>query len=309
MFREVRLSWLVIYVYSSSLILGFFVYSSGLVGDNFKHLSWIPWTATPHEEATWSSPWLNNSRKNASSFLLPTQSQTEEATWPSPRKKAPSFLLPTQSQTDNYNAISIPDTMPFRTLLLNRTSLLKTDWVTRLYNFLHTTNTSVSPHVNMMFSDYGHRQLVLNWITAALFKIQPPLHNILVVSLEQTLCNYLLAKRDLAITCVVVQMEQLFLSEYLPNNVSATSLAHWIIQMKVRLPILRLITHWGYDVGSYDSDAVLLRNPQILYNDKQNFHIISSAGTYPPELSEVWGMALCAGTLLLRASSALGETM
>ena len=282
----VSLSRLIICVCSSSPIIISIVYSSGPVGDYFNNLNWTPGNTGPetsHEGATWPSFGLNSRKK---------------------------VLLPAHSQTDNYNALSsdstpsIPDTMPFSTVLMNRTSLLKTDWVMRLYNYLHTTDTSVSPHVNRVFGDYDHRLLVLNWITAALFKIQPPLHNILVVSLEQTLCNYLLTNRNLTITCLVVQVEEMFLSDYL-----APSISQWETQMMVRMPVLRLITHWGYDVASYDSDAVLLKNPQVLYDNKQNFHIISSAGIYPPELSVVWGVALCAGAMLLRASPALGEAM
>ena len=134
-------------------------------------LSWTPGNTGPetsHEGATWPSFSLNSRKK---------------------------VLLPAHSQTDNYNALStdstpsIPDTMPFCTVLMNRSSLLNTDWVMRLYNYLQTTDTSVSPHVNMVFGDYDHRLLVLNWITAALFKIQPPLHNILVVSLEQVIIS------------------------------------------------------------------------------------------------------------------------
>ena len=220
------------------------------------------------------------------------------------RDKVLPFSLPTASQTDIYNVTpSIPDTMPFSRVLMNRTSLLKTDWVMRLYNYLHTTDTSVSPHVNMVFGDYDHRLLVLNWITAALFKIQPPLHNILVVSLEQTLCDYLLMSRDFPVTCITVPVEEILflLPEFHMKNVE------WKRGMMVRMPVLRLITHWGYDVAAYDSDAVLLRNPQVLYSSKPNVHIISSAGTSPFELSDKWGMTLCAGGILLRASSALGE--
>ena len=269
----------------SLIIISFIVYNSDLVGDYFHSLNWTPGNtgpATPHEGATWPS---------------------SNASWLNPRKKVSSFSLPTASQADSFQSTpSIPDTMPFSTVLMNRTSLLKTDWVMRLYNYLHTTDTSVSPHVNMVFGDYDHRLLVLNWITAALFKIQPPLHNILVVSLEQTLCDYLLMSRDFLVTCITVPVEEiLFLLPEFPKFVE------WKRGMLVRMPVLRLITHWGYDVAAYDSDAVLLRNPQVLYDNKPNFHIISSAGTFPPHLSKKWGVALCAGGILLRASSALGE--
>ena len=189
---------------------------------------------------------------------------------------------------------------------MNRTSLLKTDWVMRLYNYLHTTDTSVSPHVNMVFGDDRHRLLVLNWITAALFKIQPPLHNILIVSLEQTLCDYLSTRGDLSVACITVPVEDiLFPNGYLPPRFTRN---RWKMGMMVRMPVLRLITHWGYDVAAYDSDAVLLRNPQVLYEKKRDAQVIASGGTYPMMVASRWGAAVCAGAILLRASSALGES-
>ena len=98
----VSLSRLIICVCSSSLIIISIVYSSGPVGDYFNNLNWTPGNTGPetsHEGATWPSFGLNSRKK---------------------------VLLPAHSQTDNYNADStpsIPDTMPFRTVLMNRSSL------------------------------------------------------------------------------------------------------------------------------------------------------------------------------------------
>ena len=75
--------------------------------------------------------------------------------------------------------------------------------------------------------------------------------------------------------------------------------------MMIRSIILRLINYWGYDVATYDSDAVVLKNPQTLF-DNYTHDILSSASTYPEAAAKVWGFTLCAGAILYRASSATG---
>ena len=171
------------------------------------------------------------------------------------------------------------------------------EWVFELHNYLSTLNKSVSPHVNMVFGDYKHSRLVLNWITAAVNVIQPPLHNVLVLSLDNQLCD-LIASRTLPVACVVVAGNTLF------DNGPLTD--PWKKGLMVRHVILRVMNYWGYDVASYDSDAVLLKNPQVLYDERPHIHLFSSAGTYPFDLSREWGFTLCAGTVMLKASSAIG---
>jgi hypothetical protein len=124
------------------------------------------------------------------------------------------------------------------------------EWVFELHNYLSTLNKSVSPHVNMVFGDYKHSRLVLNWITASVNVIQPPLHNVLVLPLDNQLCD-LIASRTLPVACVAVAGNTLF-DDGPPSD-------QWIKGLKVRHVILRVMNYWGYDVASYDSDAVLLK--------------------------------------------------
>ena len=74
----------------------------------------------------------------------------------------------------------------------------------------------------------------------------------------------------------------------------------------VRIVLLRVINYWGYDVASYDSDAVLLKNPQVLYDKRPDIDLFSAAGVFPFDVSDKWGFALCAGTLLFRATPVIG---
>ena len=193
---------------------------------------------------------------------------------------------------------SIPADMPFPTYIKSREELQKSECVSELYNFLLSLDKSMSPHVSMVFGDSQHTNLVLNWIIAALLRLEPPLHNVMVISLDRLLCDTLTAKK-LPLTCIVVSVECVF--------VSSSQRGDWRKRMMVRQPVLRLITYWGYDVAAYDSDAVLLRNPQPLYEERPHMSVLASAGTYPRQLARKWGFALCAGTLILRSSPSTGK--
>ena len=197
---------------------------------------------------------------------------------------------------------SIPkyDTMPLVKYIRSREELLSTEWVSLLYNFLRTLDRSVSPDVNLVFGDTSHIILLENWITAAVRKLKRPLHNVLILSLDYTLCKFL-SLRKISLACIPVIEESLIVAY--PNGSDAS----WSSAMMIRQIVLRLINYWGYDVASYDSDAVLLHNPQVLY-DSQPYVDVFSASTrnFPVSLSKKWGFNLCGGTLMLRATPAVG---
>ena len=222
---------------------------------------------------------------------LEVPSQTDYKEIPSQRyyKEAPS--LP-----------SIPkyDTMPLVKYIRSREELQSTEWVSLLFNFLKTLNKSVSPHVNMVFGDNNHIHLLENWITAAVRRLKPPLHNVMVLSLDYTPCNLLLFM-NISLTCIPVIEESLIV--VYPNGSDAS----WSSAMMIRQIVLRLINYWGYDVASYDTDAVLLHNPQVLY-DSQPYVDVFSASTqnFPKSVCDKWGFNLCGAALMLRASPAVG---
>ena len=194
---------------------------------------------------------------------------------------------------------NIPADMPFPTHIKNREELQKTECVLVLYQFLLSVSKSVSPHVNMVFGDSEHAHLVLNWIIAALLRLEPPLHNVVVISLDRRLCDTLTAKK-LPLTCIVVSVESIFVW-------SIDQQIDWRRRMMVRQPVLRLITYWGYDVAAYDSDAVLLHNPQPLYDERPHVSLFAASEAFPPEVAKVWGFTNCAGTLILRSSPSIGK--
>ena len=192
------------------------------------------------------------------------------------------------------------DIMPLVKYYKNREELQKTQWVSLLHNFLQTLDRSVSPHVNMVFGDSNHTRLLENWITAAVIRLKPPLHNVMVLSLDYSLCNQLLS-RNISHTCIPVPPQSVIVAH--PSGSDAT----WSSAMMIRQIVLRLINYWGYDVASYDADAVLLHNPQVLYDAQPNVDVFSASSmNFPRSVSDKWGFNLCGGILMLRASPAVG---
>ena len=225
-------------------------------------------------------------------------------------EKEPSFpetldqemMVETMVEDEDSNEEKIPffpETLPYPIDLKRIDQIQKALWITNLYQFLRSLNKSISPQFNMVFGDSDHKETVLNWIIAALVRLDPPLHNIMVLSIDQPLCDFLASKK-LPATCIAVLPESfLNMSQYSYNHTYARGI-------RCRLVVLRLINFWGYDVASYDSDAVLLRNPQPLYDSNPDVKLFAGSDTYPNPISGQWGFSLCAGVLFLRSHPSTG---
>ncbi len=57
----------------------------------------------------------------------------------------------------------------------------------------------------------------------------------------------------------------------------------------------------------YDSDAFILKNPQELFDLYPGSHVIGSESYMPFDLHKKWGVTLCMGVVLIRASSETGR--
>ena len=191
----------------------------------------------------------------------------------------------------------MPYTLPYATSCVRR--IRSSQWVTQLYQFLQSLNKSISPQVNMVFGDSDHMELLLNWIIAAHVRLDPPLHNIMVLSVDQPLCDFLASKK-LPVACIAVPPE----SFLVPTSLRPKS---WEQSIKSRLVVLRIINFWGYDVASYDSDAVLLRNPQSLYDNNPDVKFFAGTGTFPQYISNQWGFTVCGCVLVLRSHRSVGS--
>ena len=204
-------------------------------------------------------------------------------------------------QKQYHTSFPEQNALPHHEYLKSSDELKNTTWVADLHHYLMTLNRNVTPHVNLVFADYKHRILVVNWVVAATLKVKPPLHNVLVLSLDQLLCNFLASSmlymnHPPDITCIAAPVDTMLSSK--GDNL-------WRASMMIRPIILRLINYWGFDVATYDSDAVVLKNPQTLF-EKYTHDILSSASMWPDSQAIPWGFTLCAGAILYRATSATG---
>ena len=194
---------------------------------------------------------------------------------------------------------SFPETLPYPIDLKKIDEIQKELWITHLYQFLRSLNKSISPQFNMVFGDSDHKETVLNWIIAALVRLDPPLHNIMVLSIDQPLCDFL-ASKMLPVTCIAVPPKSFL------NQTVYSKLSPYGSGIRCRFVVLRIINFWGYDVASYDSDAVLLRNPQPLYDSNPDVKLFAGSDTYPNPISNQWGFSLCAGVLFLKSHPSTG---
>ena len=106
-------------------------------------------------------------------------------------------------------------------------------------------------------------------------------HNVLVLSLDNLLCE-LLCNRTLPVACLSVSADSIFSNEL--------QLGMWLKRLMVRAVLLRVLNYWGYDVASYDSDAVLLKNPQVLYDERPHIDLFSAACRKSGDLLSVLGL-------------------
>ena len=173
-------------------------------------------------------------------------------------------------------------------------AVLKTGWVMKLKRYLSSVNPS--RQVILTEATYDFIKNLVNWLISAAIVSEVPLQYILVLCFDQR-THDLLAERNIN-------------SLYIPYNsvIKNSKLEIGNIWMS-RLAVIRLLSHWGYDVQHYDSDAVLLKNPQSLFQRFPSSDIVASWGDYPDELGKngPWGTTLCMGAVLIRSSPRTGE--
>ena len=195
------------------------------------------------------------------------------------------------------NTLSIDESLtlpvPFATLPLKQ--LLQQQWVADLRQILKQISPGLAP-VSIVTADYKFREVLLNWLVAAKTQASPPLTHVIVFSLDQALCELLNQRR---IHCVFVAP-----SKYLTSKAIASLTKHIVFSevMVLRLTAMRLINYWGYDAANYDTDAIILKNPESLYLRRADSHLIGSYGHHPGELSRAWGTTVCCGLFMIRSS-------
>ena len=191
----------------------------------------------------------------------------------------------------NGQAFSLP--VPIATLPLGQ--ILQTQWLKELRDFLSILKPHSGP-ISLVSSDYKYRELLLNWLISALVRVDTPLSNVLVLSLDPSL-HTLLQGRGFA--CIHIPPESL-----LNPAVTVILSSHVASQVYVlRLTVMRFLNHWGFDVANYDTDAIIIKNPESLYYQKYGgSDFIGSYGHSPDEVQREWGIAICMGMVMIKST-------
>ena len=192
--------------------------------------------------------------------------------------------------------------VPFATLPLGQ--LLQVQWMKELWHYLNAVTPDSGP-VTIVSSDYSYREILLNWLISALVQVDRPLSNVLVLSLDSSLHALLQGK---GFACIHVPPEQLLRSVVI-NRLALTGHVAFTQVHILRLTVMRLVNHWGFDVANYDTDAIILKNPEPLYYKQyQDSDFIGSYGHSPVDIKQEWGIAICIGAMMTRTSNNTGKT-
>lgn len=214
-------------------------------------------------------------------------------------KGRPSVFIPPKTDLvpailPTPNGAAIPLNFLHATLVRSTAEIFENAWMVPFQKLL----TKVNSHnqISIIFATSSYTESVLNWLIAAKIVAKPPVSNVIVICLSKNIFD-ILSSNDIPSLFVLPE------TVIDPNAEMTTEYMHvWII----RCVFYRLINYLGYDVVSFDSDAIVFKNPQVLFNQHEDSDIIGSAGTAPFELGRKWGQTLCMGVILFRSTPRTG---
>ncbi len=134
------------------------------------------------------------------------------------------------------------------------------------------------------------QQPLLNWMVSAVFKANISLDRILILAADEMLYNLL---QERSIGSIFVPPTSLYASK------SITLSTHRLITYS-RFAVVRLLNHWGFTVAHYDSDALILRDTQQIFENYPLSSIVASRGA--------GRRTLCAGAILFRSNRLMGKS-
>lgn len=178
--------------------------------------------------------------------------------------------------------------LPHPTAFLPVDEVFRATWVTDLRLFLKSCRTNT---VTLTAASQDYAPNLLNWLIAALTTVEPPLQNVLVLSFDANLTLLLTSKGISSIhvpySSVVVDPDRMGIGRV------------WM----TRLAVLRLINYFGFNVYQFDTDAIVLRNPQPIFDLYKSSSVVSARAMLPFELGKGrWGFTASMGVILFRNS-------
>ena len=173
--------------------------------------------------------------------------------------------------------------------------IMKMEWFHMLTRYLKTLPPN--SQITLATSNSRYLDVLLNWLISATVRSGIPLTSILIISLDRHVHDLLQRKH---IASLYILPEALV-------DPSASFQEPFEKVMMTRLAVLRILSHWGFDIANYDTDAIILKDPQPLYNGLRDYDIVGSVGKYPYDLTDMWGITICIGVVLIRSSERIGK--
>ena len=173
--------------------------------------------------------------------------------------------------------------------------VMQAEWVHPLLKILNRFSKR-SKQVTLVLANHAYQDVLLNWLISAVVVAKPPIKNILVVALDKQLYE-LLQKR---------QVPSIFVPSFSILSTKHSFSRNFETVMMIRLGFMRLINRLGFDCAMYDIDAVILKNPQPLY-EKDKSDIIGSRGGFPKQLMTKWQVTICIGAVFIRSNTRTGR--
>ena len=191
-------------------------------------------------------------------------------------------------------SIREPFHFPLPRFSRDKSELLRSPWITKLQELLRGVQDT---QVSLVTASIEHQDVLLNWLISATLVASPPLVNILVLTLDESVFD-LMSSRNIS---------TLLVTEGMVVRPSANVTRRFSQVHIVRLSVLRLLNHYGFSVVNYDCDAILLRNPQLIFDGHKDADIIGTFGKGPSMLYDRWGITLNTGVMLLRSNEKIGQ--
>ena len=189
-------------------------------------------------------------------------------------------------------------TLPFPSATQPVEDLLQQNWVRDLHQIIAQIPQNSTP-IFTVTCNSEYQDVLLNWLIAAKTQVNPPITNIVILSLDKELYVLLVSRN---IQCVLVEP-----SSYIKRALLDEGMEVFYQILVLRLTAIRLINHWGYDAANVDTDAVVLRNPEPLFSMYRDSDMIASYGKFPYNLKAKWGATMCGGMFLIRSSTSSGN--
>lgn len=169
-------------------------------------------------------------------------------------------------------------------------------WMHSLHAYLQSLGNNMQ-QVNLLTSNFKYVDVLLNWLISAVVRSGIPIKSILVLSMDSATHGIMERK---GFCSILITPSTLF-----SPRIKFSSPFEGV--MMLRLTLMRIINHFGFDVAIYDTDAIMLRDPQEVFDSMSDADIIGSVGTIPQDLFKEWRVTICIGVVMVKSTFRTGE--